>query len=156
MAGYCGTTSLQSLRIALFQNNIKFDKYYDRIGMNHIKETATNKTPEVNFDYEQGLLELKGRSVPEVYYLFYNPLVNWVKEYIKNPQDITTLNVNLEYLNSGSITALYDIFHLLSKIPEQGKEVIVNWYYEEIDDITRDLGLELSERLPLQINLVEL
>ena len=46
---------------------------------------GTPKTPAVKFDAEAGILEIKGRSIPENAIEFYRPLVDWLEAYAKNP-----------------------------------------------------------------------
>jgi hypothetical protein len=43
--------------------------------MEKIFRSATENTPLVNFDPSQGLIEIKGRSIPENSIEFYKPLV---------------------------------------------------------------------------------
>ena len=43
--------------------------------MEPISIEGTPKTPTVKFDAEQGIIEIKGRSIPENSIEFYKPLV---------------------------------------------------------------------------------
>jgi len=54
--------------------------------MEKLQIEGTAKTPTVNFD-PSGKLELKGRSIPENSIEFYKPLMEWLDEYEKNPQE---------------------------------------------------------------------
>ena len=60
------------------------------------------KTPTVSFDDNTGLLELKGRSIPENSIEFYKPLIDWIDRYARDPKPKTTLHVQLEYFNTSS------------------------------------------------------
>jgi len=53
---------------------------------------GTAKTPTVNFNASEGLIEIKGRSIPENSIEFYKPLVDWLDEYAKSPAPHTTVN----------------------------------------------------------------
>ncbi|MFN4811466.1 MAG: SiaC family regulatory phosphoprotein, partial [Bacteroidota bacterium] len=39
------------------------------------------KTPTIKFDAEQGIIEIKGRSIPENSIEFYKPLIDWLEKY---------------------------------------------------------------------------
>ena len=53
--------------------------------MNVIKIESEKRTPYVYLNYDEGVLEMKGRSMPEDAVGFYQPIINWFKEYAKNP-----------------------------------------------------------------------
>ena len=57
--------------------------------MEAITFEGTAKTPTVKFDAANGIFEIKGRSIPENSIEFYKPLVDWLDEYAKSPQDNT-------------------------------------------------------------------
>ena len=127
--------------------------------MESIYLEGTNTTPKINFNYAEGLIEIKGRTFPAVYGLFYDPLIEWVREYIKDPKPQTKVIIELDHLNSGSIFAILEIFGLLDRIYKQGKNIEVKWYYE-IDDNDDRFILGVIEDVRVQvimpINLIEL
>ena len=43
------------------------------------------KTPTIKFDAEQGIIEIKGRSIPENSIEFYKPLIDWLEKYSGKP-----------------------------------------------------------------------
>src|SRR6056297_4236983 len=98
--------------------------------MESISIEGTPKTPAVNFNAETGVIEIKGRSIPENSIEFYRPLVEWLEEYSENPQKLTTVNIQLEYFNTSSSKCILDVFKKLEAIKKARNEVIINWYYE--------------------------
>ena len=70
--------------------------------MGKINLEGTNKTPKITFNEEDGLLELKGRSIPENSIEFYKPLVDALDKYSSASKPATTVNVQLEYFNTSS------------------------------------------------------
>ncbi len=74
---------------------------------------GTAKTPNVKFDAAQGLIEIKGRSIPENSIEFYKPLVDWLEEYGKGPSSLTKVNIQLEYFNTSSSKCIIDVFNKL-------------------------------------------
>jgi len=67
--------------------------------MEPISFEGTPKTPTVNFNPDTGIVEIKGRSIPENSIEFYKPLVDWLEEYKDNAQPMTK-DVYLMFLRS--------------------------------------------------------
>jgi hypothetical protein len=75
----------------------------------------TPKTPQIDLNQLSGELILSGRSIPENAAKIYEPVLNWVKEYILNARPITNLRLNLEYFNTASMMWLSRIMAVLKK-----------------------------------------
>ncbi|PCJ85993.1 MAG: nuclear pore complex subunit [Flavobacteriales bacterium] len=116
---------------------------------------GTPKLPMVNLDAEKGLVEIKGRSIPENSIAFYEPLVNWLNEYSKNPQPQTVFNIHLEYFNTSSSKCILDVFKKAENIHNDGKsKVVVNWYYEEDDDDMLEAGEDYQSIVDLPFEMI--
>ena len=61
-------------------------------------------TPAVIFDSENGKFEISGRSLPENILSFYEPLYDWIQEYVSNPKDETIVDLKIDYFNSNNIS----------------------------------------------------
>ena len=116
----------------------------------------TRVTPLINFDPEQGLLELKGRSSPENSIQFYQNLIDGLEEFSQNGQVDLIANFAFEYFNTSSSKCLFDVFKKLGKIGQSGKNVIINWFYEEDDDDMMEAGEDYSDLLDLDFNFMEI
>lgn len=57
--------------------------------MNVFKEHKSNNTPEVEFNFEEGIFKIKGRSIPENAHDFYRKLIDLLIEYFSNPQPVS-------------------------------------------------------------------
>jgi hypothetical protein len=109
--------------------------------MEPISREATMKTPSIEFDSVQGLLEIKGRSNPENTLDFYRPLVAWVDEYVQNPAEKTIVNIHLEHFNTSSSKSILEVFRALEPIHKIKKgEIVVNWFYEDDDEDILEAG----------------
>jgi hypothetical protein len=115
---------------------------------------STKKTPEVLLDPD-GKIRIGGRSIPEDASKFYDFILNWVLEYINTPKDLTTVDIELEYFNSGSAKYVMQILRELSELVTNGRDLKVNWYYEEGDDDILERGEYYSSILDLDINFIE-
>ncbi len=112
-------------------------------------------TPYVLFDPDTGKLKVEGRSIPENPGIFYDQLIDWLKEYFKNPKQLTVLEFNLEYVNSGSSKLILTILRLLQDESAKGHDIIINWFYEEDDESILTLGEHYKGSLNLPFNLIE-
>jgi hypothetical protein len=89
------------------------------------------KTPQVDLDQFTGDLIFSGRSIPENAAKVYEPVFNWVTEYVLNPRPTTNLRLNLEYFNTASVLWLAKIFRVLMRINEPDYVLIVHLYVPE-------------------------
>ncbi len=126
--------------------------------MEPISIKGTPKTPDVNFDLEAGLVEIKGRSIPENSIEFYKPLVDWLEAYKEKPQSKTIVNIQLEYFNTSSSKCILDVFKKLEEIYVQLDEdgVVINWYYEEDDEDMYEAGEDYQTILKIPFTMIEM
>ncbi len=129
----------------------------DNTNLKVLEIQGTNKTPYIKFDPEAGELIMKGRSIPENAVEFYKPLVDWLNEYAKNPKDKTTVKIQLEYFNTSSSKCILDVFKKLEEIhKKEGKEVVINWYYEEDDEDMLEAGEDYQSILKIPFRMIEI
>ena len=116
--------------------------------------TPTPKTPSITFDSAGGMLEIKGRSIPENSVEFYKPVMDKLDEYAATPQSKTTVNIQLEYFNTSSSKCLLDIFKKLEQIHKKGNPVVINWLFEEDDEDMQEAGEDYQAiiQIPFQIS----
>jgi hypothetical protein len=113
------------------------------------------KTPSVNFDAAKGVLELKGRSIPENSVEFYKPLNDWIDNYAASPQGATTVDIKLEYFNTSSSKCILDLFKQLEGLNGKGTDVKVNWYFEEDDEDMEEAGEDYQAIINLPFKMIE-
>ncbi len=124
--------------------------------MKNISITGSPKTPEVNFDYEKGIVEIKGRSIPENSIEFYKPMIDWLEDYTKAPQSKTIVNIQLEYFNTSSSKCILDVFKKLEILAKDNKDVEVNWYYEEDDEDMLEAGEDYQSIIRIPFKMIEI
>lgn len=123
--------------------------------MNDIVLSGTSKTPTVHFNSKTGLLELRGRSIPENSIEFYKPLIEWVDEYGRSPQPSTQLRVQLEYFNTSSSKCILDLFKKLEGVRTAGNEVQVLWHYEVDDEDMLEAGEDYQAIINLPFKMIQ-
>lgn len=124
--------------------------------MENISIEGTPKTPAVNFDYQKGVVEIKGRSIPENSIEFYKPMVDWLETYASSPQSKTEVNIQLEYFNTSSSKCILDVFKKLESIHKADNDVIVNWYYEEDDEDMLEAGEDYQSIIRVPFKMIEI
>lgn len=123
--------------------------------MSVLKIEATSKSPYVMFDPSGGILEIRGRSIPENSVEFYAPLMELLENYVKKPLPRIKVDIQLEYFNTSSSKCILDIFKKLEIIKSNGYEVIVNWHYEEDDEDMQEAGEDYQSITNLKFNMVQ-
>lgn len=103
-----------------------------------IDETA--QTPYINFDPVSGVMEIKGRSIPDSPDDFWMPVLSWFESYIFNPSEKTVFKINLEYFNISSSKRILFLLYKLNELAEAGHEVCVEWSYRESDEDMYEVG----------------
>lgn len=112
--------------------------------------------PWVKFDASTGICEIGGESYMEETFKFYSPLLDWIKHYINEMGKPLTLNISLTYFNTNSSRLILDIFDTVKKNKDQGKQIIVNWFYDPADTDMIDEIEDFEMETGLDINLVEM
>ncbi|MCU7834585.1 MAG: DUF1987 domain-containing protein [gamma proteobacterium symbiont of Taylorina sp.] len=125
--------------------------------MQTLEISATKSSPAVHFDAQSNTLSIMGESYPENTAQFYEPVFEWLEEYIDSLQEQhVTFNMELIYFNSSSSKALMDIFDILEEACDEDKKIVLNWIYDEDNDAALEYGEEFAEDIEsLTFNLVE-
>ena len=123
--------------------------------MNSISIEATESTPAVKCDFDNELIEISGRSIPENANEFYAPLTKWLKDFQQSDAQSLRLTFFLDYINSISYKMIFEILLLSEKIKQDGKNVSVLWKYEEDDDEILDEGSHFASKLDIPFSFEE-
>lgn len=116
---------------------------------------GTNRTPDVEFNID-GHIRIKGRSIPEDAGLFYNHLYSWIFRYCMSPLTETVVNLELEYMNSGSAKSILQILRELSNITQENeRKLTINWYYELGDEDMLEKGEYFQSILKHKFSFIE-
>lgn len=106
-------------------------------------------SPEVDFQFDNHTLCLRGESYPENAAAFYNEVITKLQNYLSGQdQQNIEVNIALAYFNSSSTKMLFNLIGALNTAVDAGNRVTLNWYYDEEDDTILEFGQELSEDFP--------
>jgi len=118
---------------------------------------ATSITPYIHIDQQSGLIEIRGKSIPENPYEFYKPIWEWVSVFEKEAPPAMEVNVKMEYFNSSTLKCLIDIFKRLAAIRNTHPDtsLVFNWYYVPDDEDMMEAGQDCEGIIGIPFNLIE-
>lgn len=129
----------------------------------HIKPTPIS--PEILFSPTENIFFIRGTSAPEDVRALYYPVTEWIRLFIDeilegkitqySSSSPLRMQADLDYFNSSSAKFLYDIFAELTRLPEAGIQVIVDWQYESEDTDQKEAGADIASLVGMEFNLVE-
>jgi len=115
---------------------------------------ATLNTPYIKFEPKLGLLEIKGRSVPENATQFYMFLFENITQYATKPVSPTVVNIHLEYYNTTSSFCIIRVLKQFKEIATKGCKLEINWYYDKEDVDVKEAGEDFQAIVELPFNFI--
>ena len=122
--------------------------------MEPLIKKSTEDTPDIHFDSEKEIFSISKSSLPENAVEFYRPVINWINDYAKNPNEETVFDFNIEYLNTASSKQIFEVIMAISRI-DQKKTCKIRWHYDAIDEDMLGLGTRFSNLVNINIEFIE-
>ncbi|MEQ9306902.1 MAG: DUF1987 domain-containing protein [Marinoscillum sp.] len=113
----------------------------------------TLRTPYVNYNKHQRNLTIKGRSTDENISSFYEPIISLFKRDMADETHIT-VDFYIEYMNTSTLKALFDLFKHLSRAVATGTAVEIIWRSSFKNQEMRETGFDFSELFDLNFRLI--
>lgn len=114
-------------------------------GVEAYKSIGSSDTPDIFFDTSSGVFQISGVSLPENVKEVYAPVFDWLRRYTASPCNKTTLNLNLEYVNTASSKIFDQLLAVFNDLSVNGFKVKVNWYYKRGDKDMLEAGEEMLD-----------
>jgi hypothetical protein len=115
--------------------------------MEALRIAQTDDSPEVILDREGNHFEISGKSLPEDVMDFYQPVLDWLGEYRKNPNPKTVFTFNLLYFNTASSKLILDILIIFEEMVEEGQDILIRWLSLSSDEDMQEAGREYEEMI---------
>jgi len=122
--------------------------------MEALRIQETHKTPEVLFDPKNEVFEIKGKSIPDDAEVFFEGILNWIEDYVSNPNENTIIKIDLEYFNISSSKRILFLFYKLNELKEKGKNVKIIWHYNEEDEDMFEVGQDYAFMVKIPFDFV--
>ncbi len=116
-----------------------------------IKEEDQPTHPKVLCDSKTGTCSIEGLSFMENSRKFYQPILDWIYNYVKSNDTPFKLFIKISYLNSSTSKIFFDLFTTLKDFEMQGKIITAEWHFayydeeieEDIDDMISESGFDI-------------
>ena len=119
-----------------------------------IKIQRVDSYPDITMDKENGIFEVQGISMPENGKDFYQPVLEFLDEYLREPNEVTHFVFNLKYFNISSSKMFLFILYRLQELQQLEKSVLVTWCYDDDDILEAGRDFEQMTKLPFQFREV--
>lgn len=117
----------------------------ENLTMNDLNIAGTASTPAITTDADKGLLFIAGDSYPENSFELFGPVIEWVDHFLSTRTQPLRLELELLYLNTSSVKAVMEIFDALEAAHGNGRDVSVNWYFDQSNERVGELAEEFKE-----------
>ncbi|MCI5057317.1 MAG: DUF1987 domain-containing protein [Flavobacteriales bacterium] len=121
--------------------------------MEAIVKEATEDTPQVCLDKQNGKFEMSGKSLPEDVTEFYDPILEWLESYAENPNEMTEFVFKMDYFNTASSKMILDVLLKLEDMSEGGHSVKVKWMFREGDEDMEEAGEEFEDIVEVEFEM---
>ena len=116
--------------------------------MENISIKSTDRSPEIDFNFDTNTFVVRGESYPEDVTEFYGGVLKALESHLSGLEGATvSFSFELIYFNSSSAKILMSLFDLLEETAEAGNTVNIVWVHEADDDNMEELGEEFGEDL---------
>lgn len=113
--------------------------------MDKIQLEGASDTPTVIMDKEGNKFEISGKSMPEDVAQFYDPILEWIEEYAQSSNAKTIVDFRMVYFNTASSKMILDIMMKFEEMFQDGKDILIRWYYPKDDEDMQEAGEEYAD-----------
>jgi len=123
--------------------------------MENFSIVGSTYIPTVNFDAKTGIMEMSGESYHEYTIEFFQPILEWLQSFLKEPNKEITFNFKMTYFNTSSSRRFLEIFDMLEEYKKtKNGSVKINWFYKEGDVDMLESGEEYAEDVDLEFEFI--
>jgi hypothetical protein len=113
------------------------------------------KKDNLGISCSNGAVTMTGNSLLPNAQKFFQPVEEWVSEYVKNPEPKTEITLKFNYVDTASVQAIFNVLKKFREIPNYEENVVVNWHFEFDDPELLEVGEIMEGRLNLKFNFIE-
>jgi hypothetical protein len=122
--------------------------------MDNLFVEATDNTPRVEFNKQENIFRIEGKSLPEDVKNFYIPLIQWFEVYSLHPNPKTNLYLDFEYFNTSSSKMILILLNKVREIQKKGYQILITWSYPPHDIEIEESGEEFAELLNIPFQFI--
>lgn len=121
--------------------------------MSILEIESSKRTPYVKFDLDKGTLEITGSILLVNPTKFFDEVLEYVDNYLLNPQDHTQILLHIEYYNTYASKLLLFVMKKMQKLTKLDRKVSLTWLYDEDDEDMHEAGLTYQSSLKMHTTL---
>lgn len=99
-----------------------------------------SQSPGVYYDKENELFEISGRSFAKKSRYIYEQVMEWLDEYMENPNKETSAVFKFEFYDSSSAKMILEVLKKYEQLYKMNNKVEVTWFYPDDDDEIEEAG----------------
>ncbi len=123
--------------------------------MEKLEIAPTRTTLGISFDPHKHHLQFYGQSYPSNPITFFQPLIDWVENYLLLfPKETITIDFRITYFNTSSSSFMYRILEQFYATNKQNDNVKIRWHYINEDDDCLESWRALISDIDLPFELV--
>ena len=123
--------------------------------MRKLTIAPTNETLKINLDPDKNNLFFSGFSYPSDAIDFFQPVLEWIDEYLSLPvTSPISVGFAIEYINTSSLNYIFRILELLDTHHQEYKNVRLVWNYLNDDEDTLEAWKNLMSELNLPFEVI--
>lgn len=113
--------------------------------LENITIQETQYTPYIELNSYTKQVVITGKSYPENTFEFYEPVMNWIKNYIANEEnDKLEVKMEIIYFNSSSSKLFFDLFDVLYEA-SKSIQITIDWICDEENECAIEAGEDFKE-----------
>lgn len=113
-----------------------------------------SQNPSIMLDKQRNSFEFRGISIPDNAEIFYSSVIRWLQEYKKDPNSLTEVVFNFDFISPDSSKMITQIMEILQEIHTNGNNVAVKWLHHIDDEDIRLEGRDYSSFYSFPIELI--
>ncbi|MBP2630042.1 MAG: hypothetical protein H6Q70_670 [Firmicutes bacterium] len=126
--------------------------------MESLRIEQTKSTPAIQFDAVSNKLRIEGQSYPENAFKFYEPIFNWLDNYLAelDSEPVLEIYFHMPYINTSSSKCIMMLLEKMENAYQEGRKVAIRWYYNQEDDSALECAEEFKEDLLVPFEIIVL
>jgi hypothetical protein len=112
---------------------------------------ATAETPTINFNGNEGIFAIVGKSYPENANDFYKPILEYIELYKTNPKENTLVEFDWFYYNTATSKIIIKILVLFKNT---FTNLSVKWLCKNDNELMTEKGEEIKEVLEINLEIL--
>jgi len=112
------------------------------------------QSPCALFDKKNNTFEIKGKSFAKYSRHIYQNILEWLNEYLKDPNEETIFAFKFEFYDSSSAKMILEILKKIDVLYNQNGKVEIHWYFPEDDDDIEEAGEIYSNLVDTPVKVI--